>query len=90
LDVALFMAQVGHMGAPSDLKNLLHIVTYANAKIVGVDAGYGLNVGDRADLVVLDAPDGPTGMLDRAVRSVVIKGGKVVARTEKHTELLPA
>lgn len=87
LDVALFMAQVGHMGSPDDLKTLLHMVTFGNAGIIGVDAGYGLRVGDRADLVVLDAADGPTAMLDRAVRSVVIKAGVVVARSQKSTEL---
>jgi cytosine deaminase len=88
LDVALFMAQVGHMGSPDDFAHLLRTITYANAKIIGVDAGYGLKVGDRADLVVLDAPDGATGLLDRAVRTAVIKGGRVVARTEKTTQVI--
>lgn len=87
LDVALFMAQVGHMGSPDDFRHLLQTITYANAKIIGINSGYGLKVGDRADLVVLDAADGPTGLLDRAVRTAVIKGGRIVARTQKTTEL---
>jgi cytosine deaminase len=88
MDVALFLAQVGHMGTPDDFRRLLATITYANAKIVGVDDGYGVKVGDRADLVVLDAPDGAAGLLDRAVRTAVVKSGRVVARTNKSTELI--
>jgi len=88
MDVALFMAQVGHMGSPDDFQRLLKTITYANAKIIGVDDGYGVKVGDRADLVVLDAPDAATALLDRAVRNAVIKGGRIVARTEKTTQLV--
>jgi cytosine deaminase len=87
MDVALFLAQVGHMGTPDDFRRLLETITYANAKIIGIDDGYGLEVGDRGDLVVLDAPDAPTALLNRAVRSSVVKGGKIVARTQRHTEV---
>ncbi len=90
MDVALFMAQVGHMGSPDDFRRLLHTITYDNARIVGIDEGYGIKVGDRADLVVLDATDPSTALLDRAVRTAVVKGGRVVARTTKTTELYPA
>jgi cytosine deaminase len=87
LDVALFMAQVGHMGAPADFQHLLKTITYGNAKIIGVDDGYGLKVGDRGDLVVLDAPDSSEALLGRAVRTAVIKSGRIVARTQKTTEV---
>lgn len=87
MDIALFLAQVGHMGSPDDFQRLLRTITYTNAKIIGVDDGYGIKVGDRADLVVLDAPDAATGLLDRAVRTAVVKGGRVVARTEKTTQV---
>jgi cytosine deaminase len=87
MDVALFLAQVGHMGTPDDFRRLLETITYANAKIIGCGDGYGLEVGDRGDLVVLDAPDAPTALLDRAVRTAVVKGGNIVARTQKHTEM---
>ena len=87
MDVALFMAQVGHMGSPDDFRHLMNTITYENARIIGVDAGYGVRVGDRADLVVLDAPNPATALLDRAVRTAVVKGGRIVARTEKTTQL---
>lgn len=90
MDVALFMAQVGHMGSPDDFRRLMHTITYDNARIVGIDDGYGIKVGDRADLVVLDATDPSTALLDRAVRTAVIKGGRIVARSTKTTELYPA
>lgn len=87
MDVALFMAQVGHMGSPDDFRRLVRTITYDNARIIGIDQGYGIKVGDRADLVVLDGTDPATALLDRAVRTAVIKGGRVVARTQKTTEL---
>ena len=90
MDVALFMAQVGHMGSPDDFRRLVHTITYDNARIIGIDQGYGVKVGDRADLVVLDGTDPATALLDRAVRTAVIKGGRVVARTQRSTELYPA
>lgn len=87
MDVALFAAQTGHMGAPSDFEKLMDTITTQNARIVGVDEGYGTQVGDRADLVVLDAPDAATALLDRAVRSWVLKAGRVVATTTTETTL---
>lgn len=87
MDVALFLAQVGHMGSPSQFQHLLDTITYKNAGIVGISDGYGLKVGDRADLMVLDNHDPVDALLSRSVRSVVVKGGRVVARTARTTTL---
>jgi cytosine deaminase len=87
MDVALFLAQVGHLGTPDDFQKLLETITYTNAKIIGIQDGYGVKVGNRADLVVLDASDGPTALLGRAVRTAVVKDGRIVARTTKTTEM---
>ena len=87
MDVALFAAQTGHMGSPDDFAHLMETITYHNAQIAGVSDGYGLKVGDRADLVVLDDPDPVSALLDRAVRRYVLKAGKVVATTVKTTQL---
>lgn len=87
LDVALFAAQVGHMGSPVHFQKLIDTVTYHNAAIVGVDDGYGLQVGDRADLVVLDNPDPVDALLSRSVRTMVVKRGTVVAETTTSTRL---
>lgn len=88
MDVALFAAQVCHMGSPSDFKRLMDTISNQNAAIIGIGETHGLAVGDRADLVLLDAADPATAMLDRAVRSAVIKDGRVVVRTSKTSELL--
>lgn len=87
MDVALFAAQTGHMGAPSDFRQLIDTITHRNARIVGIGEGYGCEVGDRADLVVLDAADPVSALLDRAVRSWVIKAGRVVSTTTTTTTL---
>jgi cytosine deaminase len=87
MDVALFAAQTGHMGSPEEFQHLMDTITYTNAQIVGIGDGYGLEVGDRADLVVLDAPDEVNALLDRAVRTYVLKGGKLVASTTTTTTL---
>lgn len=88
MDVALFAAQTGHMGSPDEFARLMHTITYQNARILGISEGYGTAVGDRADLVILDAPDPVSALLDRAVRSYVIKNGRVVATTQRTTELV--
>lgn len=48
---------------------------------------YGLAVGCRADLVVFDAPSETDAVRLIAPRRLVVRGGKVVARTEpaRHT-----
>jgi cytosine/creatinine deaminase len=65
-DAALLL---GHMQGV-DLDTLLDAVTVDAAALLG-DERHDVLPGARADLVLLDAPDAPTGLLDRARRTPV-------------------
>ncbi|WP_405014765.1 amidohydrolase family protein [Kitasatospora sp. NBC_01539] len=88
LDIGLLLAQTGHLAGPDDLARVLAMATTEAARVVGVADRYGLRPGAAADLVVLDTLDVHDVLLDRPVRTAVIKGGRVVARSTRSTELL--
>ena len=56
LDVAFMGLHVAQMTSPADMRRCFDMVTSVNAAIMGLD-GYGLAVGSKASLVVLDAGD---------------------------------
>jgi cytosine deaminase len=85
---ALVTAMVAHLGNLDQLAWLLDLVTTNAARAIGV-ADYGLAEGCRADLVVLDARDPAQAISEQAEKLFVIKGGRVVARNTRTTELVP-
>jgi cytosine deaminase len=87
LDIALFLAQTAHLGAPDDFRLLVEMATVGAAQIVGVADRYGIRPGADADLVVLAAATPEDAMLSRAHRRFVLKRGRVVATTELRTQL---
>ncbi|MEV0094958.1 amidohydrolase family protein [Streptomyces sp. NPDC050738] len=90
LDIALLLAQTGHLSGPADLRRVLHMVTYDAARIVGIAEDYGVREGAAADLVVLDTTRYDDIVLDRPDRAYVIKAGRVVARTTRTRQLVNA
>ncbi|MCA9860189.1 MAG: amidohydrolase family protein [Thermomicrobiales bacterium] len=62
-----------------DIQVALDIATYGGAQVIG-DAEYGLEPGNRADLVVLDGENQLEAIFERPERWLVMKGGNVVAR----------
>ena len=80
LDTALLLA---HMQARAglDLDTLLDMGTSTAAGLLDVD-GHDLAPGSRADLVLLDAPDVHTGVLDRARRTHARDGAGPVQTPE--------
>lgn len=87
LETGLFLAQTAHLGSPDDLRRVVEMATEGGAAVAGIDATYGLRVGAAADLVVLDAPDAVSALLDRAPRRYVFKAGRLVAESQ-HTVTL--
>jgi cytosine deaminase len=87
LETGLFLAQTAHLGSPDDLRRVVRMATEGAAAVAGIEATYGLRVGAAADLVVLDAPDEVSALLDRAPRRYVFKAGRLVAESE-HTVTL--
>ncbi|MDS9469434.1 amidohydrolase family protein [Paracoccus sp. MBLB3053] len=82
LDVAFMGLHVAQMSSPEDMASCFRMVTETNAGIIGLD-DFGLSVGKRASLVILDAADPVEALRLRPTRLTVISRGKVIARSPK-------
>jgi cytosine deaminase len=82
LDVAFMGLHVAQMTSPADMRRCFDMVTAVNAGIMGLD-GYGLAVGRKASLVVLDAGNPIEAIRLRPERLCVIAKGKVVATRQR-------
>ena len=80
LEVAHMGLHVGHMTGVDEMRQAFSAVTYNGARALGLE-GYGLNPGDKADLVILQASTPIDALRLRAARLEVIRRGKVLART---------
>ncbi|GAA1686549.1 amidohydrolase family protein [Glycomyces endophyticus] len=63
----------------ADIELALEAATFGGARLLKLD-GYGLAVGDTADLVVVQGRNPSEAVLDHHARTLVVKGGRVVAR----------
>ena len=87
LDVANMGLHVAQMTSRDAMRQCFAAVTTGPATILHLD-GYGLDVGCKADMVLLQAADPIEAIRLRATRLAVIKGGKVIARTAPRTTTL--
>jgi cytosine deaminase len=88
LEVAQYMAHVAHMTYPTELEQVLDMVTVNAARALRLE-GYGTAVGDKADLVVVGAPSVREAMRLLPPRRYVLHGGEVVVENRLET-LRPA
>ena len=79
LQAAFVLAHLGQMSGDSELRQLIEMITTNPARALGLD-GYGLREGGPADLVVFDAPTEADALRLVSPRTLVLRGGKVVAR----------
>ena len=79
LQAAFVLVHLGQMSGDHELRQLIQMITTNSAEALGV-AGYGLRPGGPADLVVFDAPSEADALRLVAPRTLVLRGGKVVAR----------
>jgi cytosine deaminase len=82
LDVAFMGLHVAQMTSPKDMRTCFDMVTVNNAKTMGL-ADYGLHVGSKASLVILDAGDPIEALRLRATRLFVIANGRVISQTPR-------
>ncbi|WP_412507611.1 amidohydrolase family protein, partial [Roseovarius sp. SYSU LYC5161] len=82
LDVAFMGLHVAQMSSPQDMRRCFDMVTTDNARILGL-AGYGLEVGRHASLVVLDAADPVEAVRLRPARLAVVSKGRVISTTPR-------
>src|SRR3954447_6339321 len=81
LQAAFVLAHLGHMSGADELPRLLEMVTTDPARVLALPENR-LHAGDPADLVVFDAPTDVDALRLQAPRTLVLRGGRVVARTE--------
>lgn len=80
LEVAQMGLHVAQMTGQDAMRQSYSAVTTVPARILGLE-GYGLEVGCHADLVILDASDPIEAIRLRAVRTHVLRRGKVISQT---------
>ncbi len=78
LEVASMGLHVAQMTSREDVRKCFDLVTNGPAKVMHLE-GYGLEVGCKADMVLLQAKDTIEAIRLKANRLAVIKGGKVIA-----------
>ena len=80
LQAAFVLVHLGQMSGDAELRRLIEMITTNAAEALGV-SDYGLRLGGPADLVVFDAPSEAEALRLLAPRTLVLRGGKVVARS---------
>lgn len=79
LDVAFMGGHVGHMTTEGDLEYLFDGITRNGARVLGID-GYGIRVGQEANMVLLQAESPVDAIRLRANRLLVISQGNVISK----------
>ena len=82
LDVAFMGLHVAQMTSPKEMQTCFDMVTVNNAKTMGL-TDYGLHVGAKASLVVLDAGNPIEALRLRAARLCVIANGRIISQTPR-------
>jgi len=81
LQAAFVLVHLGQMSGDAELRQLIEMITVNPARALGVP-DYGLRPGGPADLVVFDAPSEADALRLIAPRTLVLRGGRVIARSE--------
>lgn len=87
LQIGNMLAHVAQFGTPEHQQAILAMGTYNAARAIGMGEDYGLGVGKRADLVILDTYLVADALLDIPARSWVVKRGKVTVVTHHTCEI---
>lgn len=80
LEVGHMAIHVAQMGSLDDKSRIFDALTVNSARTMGLD-DYGLAKGNNADLVILQARDAAEALRLKAVKLVVMRRGRVIART---------
>jgi cytosine deaminase len=86
LEVAQYMAHVAQLTYPSQLETVLDMVTVSAGQAMRLDR-YGTEPGDRADLVLVDAPTVHETLRLIPPRRLVFYGGQLVAESSAQSTL---
>ncbi len=87
LEVAAMGLHVAQMTSQAAMRQCFDAVTVNNARILGLE-GYGLDVGCKADFVLLQARSKVEALRLRAQRLLVVRRGQVLSRSAPFTAQL--
>lgn len=87
LDVAFMGLHVGQLSSRADMSWCFDAVTKNSAQILGLEK-YGLDVGNYADLVILQGKDPIEAIRLRSNRLKIIRRGKLIAETKPSISIL--
>ena len=82
LEVAHFMAHLAPLAWGDEVHQVLEMVTTTPAKAIGLEQ-YGLAVGCKANILVLDAPNWFEALKNQSEKKWVILNGKIACRAER-------
>lgn len=88
LDYGLICAYTAQYNTPKTARIIFDMLTKNSAKIFSPNEKYGIEVGNVADLNIIDAPNVQEALRLRASRPYIIKNGKIVASFERKQNLL--
>lgn len=84
LQTAMLAIPVAHLGGADDLPTALSMITDNPARALGLE-GYGIAVGNKANLVLLDTKVKEHAIIDIPERLYVIKDGRITVKNKKET-----
>lgn len=77
---ALIETQRLELKTNHDLELIWEMITTEGAKVLGIEKDYGIDVGKKADLVVLDSLSPQWAIIDQSKKLYVIKNGRIIAK----------
>ncbi|MGF7060317.1 amidohydrolase family protein [Brassicibacter mesophilus] len=83
LEVGLIVAHAAQMSMSNEINTVFNMPLENSAKILRLD-DYGINIGKRADIVVLDVENEADAIRIQPDRLYVIRKGKIVASTKRN------
>lgn len=86
LQIAMLAIPVAHLGGAADLPTVLPMITENPAKALRL-SNYGIEVGNKADLVLLDTKVKANAIIDIPERNYVIKNGKITVEVKKEVTI---
>jgi cytosine deaminase len=87
LKTVFVLIHYAHMNGHEDVSTLWSMLIEANASIFGVE-NYGIEAGAEGSLVVYDGRSPFDVLRTQSPRSLVLKNGRLVAQTERATEIV--
>ena len=88
LEVANITAHAAHLSLPPELDTVFRMMTVNAARTIGVLDDYGIEVGKRADIVIVDAHSPKEAIRRQPDRRWVIKEGKILAESQTSRKII--